>query len=89
MASRLTPASSGVQGPGETTRWVRPCSRMPSTVISSLRNTWILRARDLPQVLHQVVGERVVVVYHQDAQVAQTRRREASGCSEALKLCFS
>ena len=31
------------------------------------------RARDLPQVLHQVVGEGVVVVDDEDTKVAQTR----------------
>jgi hypothetical protein len=47
-------------------------SQIPATVISSLRNTLIL-VPDISPRYCTSVGERVVVVYHQDPKVAQSR----------------
>ena len=65
ITSSETPASFGVQGPGESTMRSGASASISSTDISSLRTTFTSCAQ-LAQVLHQVVGERVVVVDHQE-----------------------
>ena len=66
MISLETPAWSGVHGPGEMTMAVGATASPPRPAsISSLRRT-TTSAPELAEVLYQVVGERVVVVDHQD-----------------------
>ncbi len=65
MTSTEMPASSGVHGPGETTTRSEPPASSSSTAAASLRTVSSSHA-ELAQVLDEVVGERVVVVDHQD-----------------------
>ena len=64
ITGRETPASAGVPGPGETTTWVG-CERLGllggDAVVAGHVH---LRAGGC-DVVHQVVGERVVVVDHE------------------------
>ena len=60
-----SPASAGVQGPGETTRRSAPRSSSSSTVGLVVADHLDLRPQ-LAQVLDEVVGEAVVVVDHED-----------------------
>ena len=58
------PAFSGVHGPGEMTIFSGARSAISSSVISSFRATRHVRAK-LAEILVDVVGEAVVVVYQQ------------------------
>ena len=55
-------------------------ARTPATSIASLRRTVELRAQ-LAQVLHQVVGERVVVVDHQNSHRMPRHRLTCSAAA--------
>ena len=64
---REMPASVGVHGPGEMITRSGLRSSSSSTVIWSLRKTWMSSSRiDLAQPLHEVVGERIVVIDDED-----------------------
>ncbi len=65
MTSTDIPASFGVHGPGETTTRSYGWPSSSSTGAASLRIVTGLGA-ELAEVLHEVVGERVVVVDDQD-----------------------
>ena len=80
-AARDTPASSGVQGPGESTSASGLRRRMPSTSIWSFRNTSTSRVQ-LAQELHQVEGEGVVVVDEQEPRPGVAPRRKSRRPSE-------
>src|SRR5690625_3282559 len=60
-----TPASLGVQAPGEITILSGFSAAMPANSISSLHHLDV--GLQLLEVLHHVIGEGVVVIDHQDS----------------------
>ena len=85
ISSIETPALSGRPGPGETTSRSKPPARASSTVIASFRTVTHLGAELLEQV-HEVVGERVVVVEHQHPHGANSCSARSIAASSAASF---
>ena len=82
ISSMLTPASSGAPGPGEITTASGRRRSSSAAVAGVVAHHLDLGARDLGQLLHQVVGEGVVVVDHQDHRRRYLfSRADRCGCS--------
>ena len=77
------PASFGVHGPGDTIRCVgRFCGDLVERDLIVAMHLELERRIDLAQPLHEVVGERIVVVDQQDHRVRRRRRKqmESNSC---------
>ena len=77
IASTEMPASLGVHGPGETTTRSQVRAEQVVDRGGVVAHGLDLRPQ-LPQVLHEVVGEGVVVVDHEDAAHGHSRCPAAS-----------
>ena len=66
------PAESGRPGPGEMTMPAGLHEAMSSMVAASFRMTRTGPA-ELFKILHQIIGKRVIIVYHHDHGVSPMR----------------
>ena len=82
MTSTETPASFGVHGPGETMTRSGARASSSSVGLDVVAHDLELGAQ-LAQVLDEVVGERVVVVDHEDALTATSPGASASSIARA------
>ena len=82
--SSVAPDSSGLPGPGETTRWVGASSAAPAASTSSFRRT-TTSAAELLQQVREVVRERVVVVDQQHLHRAASARLRAVSSAASLR----
>ena len=81
----VTPASSGVPGPGEIRMPSGARRAMPSHVDRVVAKHFDRRA-ELPEVLHEVVGERVVVIDHEDhRRLHPMNNFSCAGASDAVR----
>ena len=83
------PACTGVHGPGEMIRCDGRAASISSSVTWSLRTTPQVDARvDLAEPLHQVVGERVVIIDQQNHEETAWHRQRPQGSANLDRLTF-